>query len=183
MRVITGSAKGRRLMAPRGMETRPTSDRIKEALFNIIGSRIIDINFLDLYAGTGAIGIEAISRGAKKAVFIEKSPQAVKIIRENLKLTGLPDQAEIMAYDADRALEILKSEGFTFDIVFIDPPYRKELVKTSLEKLEYCKLIGPGGLVIAESSKIDVLPDEVDHLKRFRQEKYGDTVLTFYQDQ
>lgn len=183
MRVITGTARGRKLKAPKGMETRPTSDRIKEALFNIIGSRIIDIKFLDLYAGTGAIGIEAISRGAKKAVFVEKNPHAVKIIRDNLELTGLPSRAAVLANDANRAMEILQSEGYVFDIVFIDPPYRRELVKTSLEKLDLCKLIVPGGLVIAESSKTDVLPDEVGHLKRFRQEKYGDTVLTFYQDQ
>jgi len=183
LRVITGTARGRKLKAPRGMETRPTSDRIKEALFNIIGSRIIDIKFLDLYAGTGAIGIEAISRGAKKAVFVDNNPHAVKIIKENLELTGLLDGAAVLTSDASKALEILKSEGYVFDIIFIDPPYRKVLVKPSLEKLDYCKLIVLGGLVIAESSKTDVMPDEVGHLKRFRQEKYGDTVLTFYQNQ
>lgn len=181
MRVITGTARGRKLKAPRGMETRPTADRIKEALFNIIGSRIVDINFLDLYAGTGAIGIEAISRGALRAVFVEKNPSAVKIIKENLEITGLTDRATILNLDVERAVEMLRADGLEFEITFIDPPYRKDLVRVSLEKLDRYKLAVPGGLVITESSKSDVLPDEVGALQRFRDQRYGDTVLTFYQ--
>lgn len=181
MRVITGTAKGRKLKSPKGMETRPTSDRIKEALFNIIGPRVIDVNFLDLYAGTGAIGIEALSRGALKAVFVEKNPNTVKIVRENLRLTGLLEKAEILTHDADRAINLISAKGEKFELIFIDPPYLKDLEKVSLEMIESKFLLAPGGLVITESSKLDKMPHEVGQLKMFRQEKYGDTVLTFYQ--
>lgn len=182
MRVITGIAKGRKLKAPKGLETRPTSDRIKEALFNIIGSRVIDVNFLDLYAGTGAIGIEALSRGAVKAVFVEKNPNTVKIIKENLQTTGLLEQAEILVQEADRAIKIIAGKGEKFEIIFIDPPYLKDLEKASLTLIDNNSLLAPGGLVITESSKLDIMPQEVGQLRMFRQEKYGDTVLTFYQD-
>ncbi len=181
MRVITGIAKGRKLKSPKGMETRPTSDRIKEALFNIIGSRAIDVNFLDLYAGTGAIGIEALSRGAVKAVFVEKNPKTVKIIKENLQVTGLSEKAEILVQEADRAISLISAKGEIFNIIFIDPPYLKDLEKTSLAMIDNNSLLAPDGWVIVESSKLDTMPHEVGQLKMFRQEKYGDTVLTFYQ--
>ncbi len=182
MRVITGFAKGRKLKAPRGLETRPTTDRTKESLFNIIGNRIADVKFLDLYAGTGAIGIEAISRGAGLAVFVENNPRALKVIGENLALTGLADRAKVLSQDTERAIEMLSDEESKFDIIFMDPPYLKELVKTSLNKIDECGIIASGGLVITESSKLDILPECVGRLKLVRREKYGDTVLSFYQE-
>ncbi len=182
MRVITGTAKGRRLKALKGRETRPTSDRTKESLFNIIGSRIINAKFLDLYAGTGAIGIEAISRGANTALFIEKNPHAVRIIKNNLDLTGLADRAEVLCLDADRAIELLSAKERGFDIIFIDPPYLRGFINKSLSKINNSKLLAPGGLIVTESSKLEVLPKQVGQLIMFRQEKYGDTVLSFYQE-
>lgn len=181
MRVITGTAKGRRLKAPKGMETRPTSDRIKEALFNIIGTKVINVNFLDLFAGTGAIGIEALSRGAERAVLVEKNPKTTKIIRENLEITGLSDGAVVMVQEADKALDTLAIKGEQFGIIFIDPPYLKGLEKQSLEKIDRTNLLVPGGLIITESSKLDNMPEAVGRVKLFRQERYGDTVLSFYQ--
>lgn len=181
MRVITGTAKGRRLKAPKGLETRPTSDRIKEALFNIIGTKVINVNFLDLFAGTGAIGIEALSRGADKAVFVEKNPKAVKIIRENLEITGLSERALVMVQEADKAVDTLSVKGERFGMIFIDPPYLKGFEKESLKRIDSKNLLNPGGLIITESSKLDNMPEEVGRIKLFRQERYGDTVLSFYQ--
>lgn len=182
MRVITGIAKGRRLKAPKGMDTRPTADRAKEALFNIIGTRVIDANFLDLFAGTGAIGIEALSRGAGRTVFVERSPKAVKVISENLELTRLIDNTEILVLESDKAIDKLASRGEKFDIIFVDPPYRKGLERASLEKISQSTLLSTGGLVITESSKLDIPPEQVGRFLLKRQGKYGDTVLSFYQD-
>lgn len=182
MRVITGQAKGRRLKAPKGMNTRPTSDRTKESLFNIIGDRLLDKAVLDLYAGTGAIGIEALSRGADSAVFVEKDQRVVKIIRANLDLTGLADQAEIISQDVDSTVARLASQQRTFDIIFLDPPYLRNLLQKSIETLVHYQIIRPGGLVVAESSKLDTLSDKYGNLRLIRQERYGDTVLSFYQE-
>lgn len=181
LRVITGTAKGRRLKAPKGLNTRPTSDRTKESLFNIIGDRVADTLFLDLFAGTGAIGIEALSRGAARAVFVEKSLRAIKIIRENLELTGLAGQAEVMCRDVDSALSLLAGGELRFGIVFLDPPYLKNLVHKTLFSLNQIDIIAPGGMVITESSKLDSLPKKEGRLELSRQEKYGDTIISFYQ--
>jgi len=182
LRVIAGEAKGRRLKAPKGHATRPTSDRTKEALFNIIGGRIINAKFLDLYAGTGAIGIEAISRGAEWLVLVENNPRAVRVIMENLQLTGLADRAEIMSQEAHRAVKMLSARDKKFDIIFMDPPYMKGFIERGLAEISEGKLLAPGGLIITESSKLDVLPEEVGNLRLVRKEKYGDTVLSFYQE-
>lgn len=182
MRVITGTAKGRRLKTPKGLTTRPTSDRVKESLFNIIGPQIAQAKFLDLYAGTGAIGIEAISRGADKSVFVEKKPQSARLIRQNLELTGLQEKAEILCLEANKAVRDLANTGRRFDIIFLDPPYLQDLVNKSLIEIEQYKALASGGLIISESSRLDVLLLQVGQLKLFRQERYGDTVLSFYQE-
>lgn len=182
MRVITGQAKGRKLKAPKGMNTRPTSDRTKESLFNIIGDRVIDAKILDLYAGTGALGIEALSRGADSAVLVEKDPRVVKSIRENLELTGLAGQAEVICRDADEAVGYFAARTKNFDLIFLDPPYLRDLLQKTLETLSRNKIVAPGGWVITESSKLDSLPDNYGNLKKIRQERYGDTILSFYQE-
>ncbi len=182
MRVITGIAKGRKLKAARGREVRPTSDRTKEALFNILGPRIMKAKFLDLYAGTGAIGIEAISRGAEKTVFIERNLRAVKIIRHNLESTGLQERAEVYCQEVGQAIELLSARDERFDLIYLDPPYLQNLVNRSLFQLNNSGLLASGGLIIAESSKLDELPEQAGQLKMFRQERYGDTVLSFYQE-
>lgn len=182
MRVITGQAKGRRLKAPRGMNTRPTSDRTKESLFNIIGDKVTNAGILDLYAGTGAIGIEALSRGAGRAVFVEKDPRVVRIIRENLELTGLAGQAQVICRDADDAVGYFAAQAKNFDIIFLDPPYMRNMLQKTLETLAKYKIVAPGGWVITESSKLDLLPDMSGNLKKIRQERYGDTILSFYQE-
>lgn len=181
MRVITGVAKGRKLKAPKGMDTRPTTDRTKEALFNIIGERVIDAVVLDLFAGTGAIGIEAISRGAARVFFVENNRQAVSIIKDNLSVTGFFGNAEVLPMDAMKALDKLTDMGTIFDLVYIDPPYLKDLEKKCLQVISEYNLVSNEGIVITESSKLDSMPDNIGKFEMFRQEKYGDTILTFYQ--
>ncbi len=151
MRVIAGKARRLQLKTVPGMETRPTTDRVKETLFNIIAPGLLDIHFLDLFAGSGGIGIEALSRGAKKAVFVEKDPKAMRCIRENLEHTRLLEQAEMMRMDVVWALSELKHRGEAFAFIFMDPPYGQGLERRVLEFLATSRILEEDGVVIAET--------------------------------
>ena len=151
MRVIAGSAKRLRLKTVEGMGTRPTTDRIKETLFNMIAHGLADISFLDLFAGSGAIGIEALSRGAKNAVFVEENKKAAACIKENLEFTRLDDRAEILQCDVFAALRRMEGQKH-FDYVFMDPPYDRQLEKRVLEALKDSSLIDEETLLIVEAS-------------------------------
>lgn len=153
MRVIAGSARRLLLKTVEGMETRPTTDRIKETLFNMISAQIPGCNFLDLFSGSGAIGIEALSRGAKSAVMIENNPKAVDCIRENLTRTRLLENAKVMNTDALSGLKRLEGSGQVFDIVFMDPPYNQDWEKKVLSYLADSSLIDEDTLLIIEASK------------------------------
>lgn len=183
LRVIAGIAKKRQLKVPRGLEVRPTSDRVKEALFNILGGLVPGCRFLDLFAGTGNIGIEALSRGAAVAVFVENNPRNVRVIKENLAVTGMEAKARLVRLDVADALALLGGEGQKFDLIFLDPPYLKDFEKSTLAGIARHGLLRPGGRVVVESSKKDQLPREIGDLKMFRQEKYGDTLLSFYHNE
>lgn len=152
MRVIAGSARRLQLKTVEGMETRPTTDRIKETLFNMIGSELIQTQFLDCFAGSGGIGIEALSRGASKAVFIEKNPKAVECIRQNLKTTRLEEKALVMTCDVISALQRLEGMGYRFDTIFMDPPYHCLWEKKVLEVLQSSSLIQEDTSVIVEAA-------------------------------
>ncbi len=184
MRVIAGSAKKRLLKVPPGWKGRPTADRVKEAIFNILGNLVIDSNFLDLFAGTGNVGIEALSRGARRAVFVEKDPRAAGTIVQNLRLSGLDSGSRVIAKDVFRALDELAKEekirGQSFNIVFLDPPYGRGFEVPVIGKVLDLALLTPGGLIIAESSKRENLPDQISGLPLVRQERYGDTLISFY---
>ncbi len=183
MRIIAGSAKKRLLKVHPGWKGRPTADRIKESLFNILGNLVVDSNFLDLFAGTGSIGIEALSRGACGAVFIEKDPRAAGTIIENLKNCGLETGSRVIAGDVHRVLEsIAGKKGKSFDIVFLDPPYDRGFEAPVIRKVLELGLLAPGGLVVAESSKRTGPPGEIMGLKLVRREKYGDTMISFYRE-
>lgn len=151
MRVISGTAKHLPLKTVEGQETRPTTDRIKETLFNMIQNEIYGCRFLDLFAGSGAIGIEALSRGAEAAVFVEQNRRAADCIRENLSFTHLSQKAHVMRMDVFQALSQLQ-EGESFDIVFMDPPYDRELEKKVLEILAKSDRINEQSLIITEAS-------------------------------
>lgn len=151
MRVIAGSARRVSLKTLEGMNTRPTQDRIKETLFNMLQYDLADCTFLDLFAGSGGIGIEALSRGAKTAVFVEQNADAVQIVRENLKTTRLEDRAVVMHTDALTALKRLEGK-YRFDYIFMDPPYNHELERQMLEYLTGSELIDKQSTIIIEAS-------------------------------
>ncbi len=162
MRVIAGTARRLKLKTLDGLDTRPTTDRIKETLFNMIADGLLDCTFLDLFAGSGGIGIEALSRGAKRAVFVEKNPKAMACVRENLVHTKLSVQAETMQTDAFNALERLLGRG-SFDYIYMDPPYGKELEKKALNFLADSSLLAEDGVIIIEAS-LDTTFDYVGEL-------------------
>lgn len=175
MRVITGLARGRKLVALEGLDTRPTSDKVKEAEFSMIQFEIEGRNVLDLFAGSGQLGIEALSRGAKHATLVDANPEAVKIIRENLVRTGLSDKASVAAGDAEQFLTHTKA---VFDIVFIDPPYSKGFIDKVLPLT--VPHVSEHGVIICEAARIDEVPDSAGDFKLVRQNNYGKTQLAVY---
>lgn len=176
MRVITGSARGRRLKELEGMETRPTTGKVKESLFSIIQFDIEGRRVLDLFAGTGQLGIEALSRGAVSAVFVEKRSDALRLIRENLKTCDLEDRATVKSGDG---LAYLKS-GEKFDIIFLDPPYGSDLLEKSLEQIAAFDICREHGMILAESAADKVLPPLAAPYKIYREYRYGKIKLTVY---
>lgn len=152
MRVIAGTAKRLQLKTLDGMDTRPTTDRIKETLFNMLAPDLYGCSFLDLFAGSGGIGIEALSRGAKEAVFVEKNPKAAACIRENLKHTKLEEKGTVMQMDVLGAVRKLDG-GKSFEYIFMDPPYKKELERQVLSYLAGTDLLSEDGIIIVEAAK------------------------------
>ncbi|MCK4257881.1 MAG: 16S rRNA (guanine(966)-N(2))-methyltransferase RsmD [Halanaerobiales bacterium] len=175
MRVIAGEARGRKLKSGKGLKARPTSDRVKEALFNIIAGNVIEANFLDLFAGFGGIGIEALSRSANKVVFIEEDPQHVKIIKENLNMVNFQNQAKVTRGDV---LKLLPSINQNFDIIYLDPPYQAGLYEKVLELILANSLIKKDGIIICEHST-DLPPQIPELLEVLKSKSYGSISLTF----
>ena len=177
MRIITGKARGLHLNVPKNYDVRPTADRVKESLFNISGSKAVDAAVLDLFAGTGALGIEALSRGAQKATFVERSPRAQTLIRENLRRCGLDSRAHLLAADVSAILPRLDEK---YDLIFLDPPYHKELLPPALEIIARRELAAPNATVCAETQKDEMLAGQFGSLCRFRTAIYGDTALHLF---
>lgn len=177
MRVITGRARGVVLKTPEGTTTRPTSDRVKEALFSIIQFDVPCARVLDLFGGTGQLGIEALSRGAKSAVFVDAGEPACKLIRENLKRTKLESQARVLRSDY---LQFLQQCRETFDIVFLDPPYAEVFLENALKKLAEIDILESGAIIVAERPVGKDLPWDFPGFTRSRDYKYGNTLLTLY---
>ena len=185
MRVIAGTYCSRILKSLKGLELRPTSDRLRETLFNVLGDGVAGSRFLDLFAGTGAIGIEALSRGAAEVVFVENHPPATTLIRRNLESLKIRNGAQVLAADALRGLEMLASRQKTktarYDYIFLDPPYSaaKEYTRV-LEFLGSAGLLARRGMVIAEHRRSFDLPEKAGALQRFRILRQGDAALSFY---
>ena len=183
MRVISGSARGRKLKSPKSSETRPIMDRVKTALFDILAPEILGMRVLDLFAGTGAVGIEALSRGAASATFIERSPEAWRLVRENLALTNLGDHAEVLRTDAFAFLQQAAATNRRYDLVYVAPPQYEELAARALAQLDAQPLTEPDGLVIVqihpqERAGVDAL--SLKRLRRYDERRYGSTLLLFY---
>ncbi|WP_158750863.1 16S rRNA (guanine(966)-N(2))-methyltransferase RsmD [Acidobacterium sp. S8] len=185
MRVIAGKFRSRVLVAPRGLDTRPTTDRLRETLFNVLAPRIEGATFLDLYAGSGANGIEALSRGAAAVVFVEKAEPAIKVIRGNLSALGIRDGWQMETRSAAASVKRLKEQGQHFDIVFLDPPYKAaEEYALVLQLLggEYSSLLVEDAVVIAEHHRKQLLEEDYGGLHRYRVIEQGDAVLSFYRN-
>lgn len=175
MRVITGSARGHKLISPEGTATRPTSETVKEAVFSILGYRTENARVLDLFAGTGQMGIEALSRGAARCTFADSARQAVKIIEQNLEHTKLADRARVVNSDAGRVLEGAREK---FDIILLDPPYSEGLMGKMLELS--VRVADPNGIIVCETSKTEQLPERVGEFIKFREYGYGKKKITTY---
>ena len=181
MRVIAGKYRSRRLAAPEGMQTRPTSDRLRETLFNVIAPSIADSVWLDLFAGSGAIGIEALSRGARSVYFVEAAPRAARTVRENLASLGIEEGFEVIEREAATALRMLDSQAVLCDFCFLDPPYRKMGdYEQVLGFLSQSRILKPDSLVIAEHDKHFDPGEAFGALRRTRILRQGDAVLSFY---
>ena len=177
MRVITGKARGVQLKTPDGMQTRPTADRVKEALFSIINFDLPGAAVLDLFGGTGQLGIEALSRGAKSAVFVDQREDACKIIRENLRRTKLESQARVIRCDY---LDYLRRSREKFDIILLDPPYAEVFLENALKCITEIDILQSGGIIVAERPVEKELPFEFEGFTRSKDYKYGKILLTIY---
>jgi len=177
MRVITGSAKGRRLKEPDTMEQRPTTDKVKESMFNIIHFDLEGRRVLDLFAGTGQLGIEALSRGASSAVFVDSSPKAVALIRENLERTKLEDKAAVLRSDWKDAL---RRERMPFDIILLDPPYDGTFLKNALKTVAEIDILSHNGIIVCESRADTSLPDLAPPYEKLSEHRYGQVKLTLF---
>lgn len=183
MRIIAGTYRSRPLAAPRGLDTRPTSDRLRETLFNVIAPRIEGAVFVDLYAGSGAVGIEALSRGAAEVLFVEKAEAAVQAIRKNLATLGIRSGFSLETRSVAAVLKRMASAGRRADVVFLDPPYAaREEYERTLAMLggECAELLAPDAIVIAEHEKHYSLVESCGRLERYRLLKQGDAALSFF---
>jgi len=180
LRVIAGEYKGRRLEMPKGI--RPTRDSVREAVFNIIATHIRGVRVLDLFAGSGSLGIEAISRGAFHATFVDNARQAAQVIQKNLNslMSDSIKKSEVLTRDAYRAIKFLHKQKESFNIIFIDPPYYKNQVKKCLKSLSLYDILAPSGFIIAEHSKRDNVPEEESAFKLKRQSIYSGTYISIY---
>ena len=180
MRVITGKSKGRKLIAPKGLHTRPTTDNVKEAIFNILGEIKSHGQVLDLYAGSGGIGIEFLSRGAGICYFIDNDINSIKSIKENLERTRFSDQAYVYKNTAEKAINTLSSRGILFDYIFLDPPYEKGILVPILESISNNNILKDNGIIIAEhEGKLD-LPERINNFVKIDTRTYGGTKISFY---
>lgn len=182
--MIAGSAKGRRLEAPRGRLVRPTADRVKEALFSVLGSRmdLAERVLLDVFAGSGALGIEALSRGAAAVTFIEQEPVARRALGANLERCGVADRARVIGQSAAAALARLAGEGASFDAILMDPPYGRALAERTVTGLGEGPLVRAGGWVAVEHHADDRLADRYGNLRLTTAKRYGKTVLSLYRN-
>ncbi|MBB1078585.1 16S rRNA (guanine(966)-N(2))-methyltransferase RsmD [Limosilactobacillus sp. STM2_1] len=181
MRIVAGKFGGRKLSAVPGMTTRPTTDKVKEALFNIIGPYFDGGTSLDLYAGSGGLSIEAVSRGINRAVLVDRQYQAIKTIRKNIAVTKHEEQFDVYKMDARKALNLFQKNGEKFKLVFLDPPYAKQQIVSDLGKMVENDLLLDGAIIVAETNQEAKLPENLAGFNFIKRQEYGITVLTIYQ--
>ncbi len=179
MRIVSGKWRGRRLRTPRGQAVRPTADRVREAIFNILGDRTEGVNVLDLFAGTGALGLEALSRGASSAILVESHPPTFAVMRRNVEELGARE-AELLSMDCRVALRVLRMRGSSFGLVFLDPPYGKGIAVRSAGEIARAGILDPGGTVVVEESSRAGESLFPSAWERTEDRRYGDTRVTIF---
>jgi 16S rRNA (guanine(966)-N(2))-methyltransferase RsmD len=178
LRISAGEAKGRRIQLPKGGAVRPTQDRVREAVFNALGDRVVGARVLDLFAGAGTLGIEALSRGADRVVFVERDPRTAEVLRGNLVASGFAGRAEVWRSDALRAVRLLGERGESFDLAFCDPPYGAGWVDRALAALARSRVVSPAGVVVVEAGHRDTVEAPAE-FRVMRRRTYGDTLVVF----
>ena len=182
MRVISGTCKGRPLKAVPGMTTRPTTDKVKESLFNIVGPYFEGGVVLDLFSGSGSLGIEALSRGMDRAIFVDKDSKAIQIIKTNLLACKMENQSEVHRNDALRSLKALGKRNIQFDLIFMDPPYKiADMIPALIEEIEKAEMLTESGMIICEHGEELNLPEQLGGFTKFRVERYGITAISFFE--
>ena len=179
LRIIGGDLRGKKLHSIRGAKIRPTADRLRESIFNILGLRVRDTVVLDLFAGTGALGLEALSRGADSAVLIENDKRALSLIERNIRSCNLPDKARTIKWDIKKNLNCIKSIRPAFGLVFMDPPYNGKTIKPSLLNLHRSGSMEEDALIIVEHSPLEAIPEDILGLTIVDQRRYGKTLVSF----
>jgi 16S rRNA (guanine(966)-N(2))-methyltransferase RsmD len=180
LRIITGKAKGRRLLSIPGLNTRPTSDKIKESIFNILPSDFNGKEVLDLFAGTGNLGIETLSQGAKRAVFIESNHRALSVLEKNIRNCGFIDRSQIIGNTVAKGIRVLENRGDRFDLVFLDPPYGKNILRDTLARVSKAGILNDNALVVVEHSSSETVADNIENLALNDQRRYGKTLVSFF---
>jgi len=180
VRIIGGRFRGRRLAVVRG-GMRPTADRVREAIFNILGPGLEGVRVLDLFAGTGALGIEALSRGARQAVFVENNSTSLQVLQKNLASCDLVAASQVLTLPVIRALKQMAAQEQRFELIFLDPPYGQGLAAQTLELLAQSSLITPEAQIVVEHGLRDPLPEQICSLTQVDQRRYGDILISFYQ--
>lgn len=178
MRVVSGKFRGMKLNTIEGESTRPTREVVKEALFSILMNEVSDATFLDLFAGSGAIGIEAISRGAKSAILVDLNPACVKVIRENVKKAKIEDCMRI--YNTDYKMALKKLNGEKIDIAYIDPPYNKSMGVDAIKRMFEYDLLASGGIIVMETDTNEEAPMQIEGYEKYNYKRYGRNILSFY---
>lgn len=180
MRVISGKARGKKLKTPESDHIRPTLDRVKENLFNMIGFAVRDAVVLDLFSGTGGIGIEALSRGAEKVYFVDNNRNSYELTKFNITTASLQENAVILHQEAENALIQFEKQGIKFDIIFLDPPYNKGIVQKILQQLEKYNIMQDEGVVIVETDRDEETPENLGKFFKQKEKSYSSTKITFY---
>jgi len=179
MRIVAGKYKGRRIKTAKGEKIRPTTDRVREAIFNVLGNKIVNTRVLDLFSGTGSLGIEALSRGASHVTFIDKSPVSLRLVKINLDLIGEAEKARILRGDVFKVLKKLAGKTLPFDVVFADPPYKERFHEEVLLSLKSSKLLTPGAIIIYETASEFEFINFSNGFELLKSKVYGDTKVSF----
>ena len=180
MRIISGRARGRKILSPESLETRPTLDRVKEAMFSTIQNYIQDSIVIDVFAGTGSLGLEAASRGAKEVYLVDKSNTTYPLLKQNVENLKFNDVCYTLNMDAYEALKSLKNKGKVFDLIFIDPPYCREMIPEAMKIIKENNMLSEDGIIVTKIDSIEEIYEGYDNIKLNKSKRYGNTTVCFY---